>query len=84
MANELKVFIYATSILTTGYALMKYTVPDEETMKKRLDPALRQEYDQMKAANREKGQQMMDIIREAAESDKPVWQIANEQRDKSK
>jgi hypothetical protein len=34
MANELKVFIYATSILTTGYALMKYTVPDEETMKK--------------------------------------------------
>jgi hypothetical protein len=37
----------------------------------------------LKAANREKGQQMMDMIREAAESDKPVWQIANEQREKS-
>jgi hypothetical protein len=37
----------------------------------------------LKAANREKGQKMMDMIREAAESDKPVWQISNEQREKS-
>ncbi|KAL9559880.1 hypothetical protein MBANPS3_000205 [Mucor bainieri] len=79
MANEIKVILYMTGILATGYGLMKYTVPDEETMRKRLDPALRKEYDQRRAANREKGQQMMDMMREAAESDKPAWQIANEQ-----
>jgi hypothetical protein len=45
-----------------------------------LDPALRREYDQIKATNREKGQQMMDLMREAAESDKPVWEIANQRK----
>ncbi|CAO3671744.1 unnamed protein product [Rhizopus stolonifer] len=73
MANELKVIVYMTAIISTGYGLMKYTVPDEEQLKKRLDPALRKEYDEIRAANREKGQQMMDLIREAAESEKPVW-----------
>ena len=34
MANELKVIVYMTAILGTGYGLMKYTVPDEETMRK--------------------------------------------------
>jgi hypothetical protein len=34
MANELKVIVYMTTIIASGYALMKYTVPDEETMKK--------------------------------------------------
>lgn len=33
----------------------------------------------MKLANREKGQQFMDLMREAAETDKPAWEIANEQ-----
>ncbi|KAI8064836.1 uncharacterized protein B0P05DRAFT_640023 [Gilbertella persicaria] len=79
MANEFKVFVYITAILGTGYGLMKYTVPDEETMKKRLDPALRREYEQVKAANREKGQHMMDLMREAAETNKPAWEIANDQ-----
>ncbi|KAI8993702.1 hypothetical protein BDB01DRAFT_777207 [Pilobolus umbonatus] len=78
MANELKVIVYMTAIISTGYALMKYTVPDEEQMKKRLDPALRLEYDKMKLANREKSQLLMDRIREAAETDKPAWEIANE------
>ncbi|KAG0745811.1 hypothetical protein G6F57_006950 [Rhizopus arrhizus] len=80
MANELKVIVYMTAILGTGYGLMKYTVPDEEQIKKRLDPALRKEYDQIKAANREKGQKMMDLIREAAESDRPAWEVANQKR----
>ncbi|KAI9281108.1 hypothetical protein BY458DRAFT_553012 [Sporodiniella umbellata] len=73
MANELKVIVYMTAIISTGYGLMKFTVPDEEQIKKRLDPALRKEYDQIKEANRQKGQHMLDLIREAAESDKPVW-----------
>lgn len=34
MANELKVILYMTAIMGTGYGLMKYTVPDEEAMKK--------------------------------------------------
>ncbi|CAO0797647.1 unnamed protein product [Mucor circinelloides] len=34
MANEIKVILYMTGILATGYGLMKYTVPDEETMRK--------------------------------------------------
>ncbi|CAO3677100.1 hypothetical protein G6F70_001638 [Rhizopus microsporus] len=80
MANEFKVLVYMTAILGTGYGLMKYTVPDEEQIKKRLDPALRREYDQIKATNREKGQQMMDLMREAAESDKPAWEIANQRK----
>ncbi|KAI9363567.1 hypothetical protein BD770DRAFT_379897 [Pilaira anomala] len=79
MANEFKVLVYMTTIIGSGYALMKYTVPDEETIKKRLDPALRKEYEAMKLANREKGQQFMDLMREAAETDKPAWEIANEQ-----
>ncbi|KAI8641852.1 hypothetical protein BD408DRAFT_443994 [Parasitella parasitica] len=82
MANEIKVLLYMTGILATGYGLMKYTVPDEETMRKRLDPALRREYDQAKAANREKSQQMMEMMRQAAESDKPAWKIADEQMGK--
>ncbi|RCH83619.1 assembly factor cbp4 [Rhizopus azygosporus] len=80
MANEFKVLVYMTAILGTGYGLMKYTVPDEEQIKKRLDPALRREYDKIKATNREKGQQMMDLMREAAESDKPAWEIANQRK----
>ncbi|KAI8350168.1 hypothetical protein BD560DRAFT_439088 [Blakeslea trispora] len=79
MANELKVIVYMTAILGTGYGLMKYTVPDEETMRKRLNPALRREYDERKAMDREKGQQMMDMMREAAETKKPAWEIANDQ-----
>ncbi|ORE08856.1 hypothetical protein BCV72DRAFT_303388 [Rhizopus microsporus var. microsporus] len=80
MANEFKVLVYMTAILGTGYGLMKYTVPDEEQIKKRLDPVLRREYDQIKATNREKGQQMMDLMREAAESDKPAWEIVNQRK----
>lgn len=34
MANEFKVLVYMTAILGTGYGLMKYTVPDEEQIKK--------------------------------------------------
>jgi hypothetical protein len=34
MANELKVIVYMTTIMATGYGLMKYTVPDEEAMRK--------------------------------------------------
>lgn len=34
MANEIKVILYMTGILATGYGLMKYTVPDEEAMRK--------------------------------------------------
>lgn len=34
MANEVKVIVYMTTIIASGYALMKYTVPDEESMKK--------------------------------------------------
>lgn len=34
MANEIKVLFYMTGILATGYGLMKYTVPDEEAMRK--------------------------------------------------
>lgn len=34
MANEVKVIVYMTTIIASGYALMKYTVPDEEAMKK--------------------------------------------------
>ena len=29
--------------------------------------------------DRAKGQQMMDMMREAAETDKPAWEIANDQ-----
>jgi hypothetical protein len=49
----------------------------------RLDPALRKEYDILKEKNREKGQHMMDLMREAAESKKPAWEIANEQLNRS-
>lgn len=34
MANEFKVLVYMTTIIGSGYALMKYTVPDEEAIKK--------------------------------------------------
>lgn len=37
MANEFKVLVYMTTIIGSGYALMKYTVPDEETIKKVCD-----------------------------------------------
>ncbi|KAI9478064.1 MAG: hypothetical protein EXX96DRAFT_569431 [Benjaminiella poitrasii] len=82
MANEIKVLIYMTGIIAAGYGLMKYTVPDEETMRKRLDPALRREYDERKAESREKGQQMMNLMREISESDKPLWGAQQEKKDK--
>ncbi|KAI7903304.1 uncharacterized protein BX663DRAFT_551595 [Cokeromyces recurvatus] len=80
MANEIKVLVYMTGIIAAGYGLMKYTVPDEEAMKKRLDPTLRREYDERKAENREKGEQMMNLMREVAASDKPVWEMQKEKR----
>ncbi|GAA5800666.1 hypothetical protein EDC94DRAFT_604080 [Helicostylum pulchrum] len=79
MANEFKVLVYMTTIIGTGVALMKYTVPNEDEIVKKLDPALRKEYEAIKLANREKQQQFMDLMREAAETDKPAWEIANEQ-----
>ncbi|CAO3653574.1 unnamed protein product [Mucor hiemalis] len=68
-----------TAIMGTGYGLMKYTVPDEEAMKKRLNPALRKEYEAAQEASRAKNQQFLDLMREAAETKKPAWEMANEQ-----
>ncbi|KAI8339403.1 hypothetical protein BC941DRAFT_420392 [Chlamydoabsidia padenii] len=71
--NVGKVIVYATTILATGYGLMKFTVPDEAEMRRRLDPALLKEADRMKTQNQERQQALMDQMRLVAASDKPVW-----------
>ncbi|KAI8384914.1 uncharacterized protein BYT42DRAFT_612580 [Radiomyces spectabilis] len=69
-----KAIVYAGGIIGTGYALMKLTVPDEEQMRKRLNPKLQREADDIKASNAQKNQALMEHLREVAESDKPAWQ----------
>ncbi|KAI8069233.1 hypothetical protein BC940DRAFT_298223 [Gongronella butleri] len=71
--NVGKVLLLAGSILATGYGLMKLTVPDEHEMRKRLDPQLLKEADRVKAQHQERTQQVLDQMRQVAESDKPMW-----------
>ncbi|KAI8991747.1 hypothetical protein BDF20DRAFT_59567 [Mycotypha africana] len=78
MANELKVLLYTTGIIATGYALMKTTVPDEEALKKRLDPRMLKEYEEKQSKSRQQKQHLLSLMQQAAESDKPAWEIANE------
>ncbi|CAO3596223.1 unnamed protein product [Absidia cylindrospora] len=78
--NVGKVIVYASTIMATGYGLMAFTVPDEAEMRRRLDPALLKEADRMKAQNLERQQAMMDQLREAAASDKPVWGNINDKK----
>ncbi|ORX60237.1 hypothetical protein DM01DRAFT_1404544 [Hesseltinella vesiculosa] len=71
--NVGRVLLLAGSILATGVVLMKVTVPDENEMRKRLDPTLLKEADRMKAQHKERTQQLLDQMRQVAESDKPMW-----------
>ncbi|KAI7855644.1 hypothetical protein BDC45DRAFT_85536 [Circinella umbellata] len=69
-----RALVYATGIIGTGYGLMKFTVPDEEQMRQRLDPHLREEYDKVKARNQQQHQALMEHMKAVALSDKPAWQ----------
>ncbi|KAI9263332.1 CBP4-domain-containing protein [Phascolomyces articulosus] len=69
-----RALVYATGIIGTGYGLMKFTVPNEEQMRQRLDPHLREEYDKVKARNQQQHQALMEHMKLAAQSDKPTWQ----------
>ncbi|CAO3611955.1 unnamed protein product [Cunninghamella blakesleeana] len=68
-----KFLTYASGIIATGYLLMKFTVPNEFEMRSRLDPALLKEAEKMKAKHNEHNQALIEQIKKAAESDKPVW-----------
>ncbi|KAL1932108.1 hypothetical protein VTP01DRAFT_9164 [Rhizomucor pusillus] len=67
MSKIVKGIAYGGGIIAFGYALLKYTVPSEEEMQKRLGTPLNKAQEK---ANRER---MMEHMRAAAESDKPVW-----------
>ncbi|KAI8147910.1 hypothetical protein BJV82DRAFT_664250 [Fennellomyces sp. T-0311] len=69
-----RALVYAGAIIGTGYGLMKITVPNENEMRERLDPHLRQEYDKVKARNQQQHQALMDHLKAVAQSDKPTWQ----------
>ncbi|SAM09632.1 hypothetical protein [Absidia glauca] len=73
--NVGKVIVYASTIMATGYGLMVFTVPDEAEMRRRLDPTLLKEADRMKAQNMERQQALFDQMRQAAASDKPIWNL---------
>ncbi|KAI9490739.1 CBP4-domain-containing protein [Zychaea mexicana] len=68
-----RALVYAAGIIGTGYGLMKFTVPNEQEMRQRLDPHLREEYDKAKARNQQQHQALMEHMRLAAQSDKPAW-----------
>ncbi|KAI9019515.1 hypothetical protein CLU79DRAFT_757614 [Phycomyces nitens] len=73
MEKAIKCVVYGGGIIATGYALMKFTVPDEEQMRARLRPELQREYDIARAKSKERHLALMEHMREAAETNKPIW-----------
>ncbi|GAB5591975.1 hypothetical protein Unana1_06875 [Umbelopsis nana] len=73
MSKAVKAVIWATAIIGTGYGLMRFTVPNDAQMRERLTPELLREADKIREGNADKKQALADVIREAANSDKPVW-----------
>ncbi|KAH8548206.1 hypothetical protein BGW37DRAFT_523643 [Umbelopsis sp. PMI_123] len=73
MSKVVKAVTWGTAIIGLGYGLMKFTVPNEDEMRNRLTPSLRREADKIKSDNAEKQHALAERIREAASSDKPIW-----------
>ncbi|KAI7864671.1 hypothetical protein BDF14DRAFT_1884101 [Spinellus fusiger] len=73
MSKTIKAIVYGGGIIGTGYALMKFTVPDEEQMRSRLSPELLREYDIARAKSQEKNRALREQIKQTAATDRPAW-----------
>ncbi|KAG0162532.1 hypothetical protein DFQ28_001114 [Apophysomyces sp. BC1034] len=73
MGNALRFVVFATGVIGSGYALMKLTVPSEQEMRERLTPHLQREAQLNQEKLTAQRQQLIEHLREVAESGEPAW-----------
>ncbi|CAK7895766.1 assembly factor Cbp4p [[Candida] anglica] len=68
-----RVGFMGASIIGTGVLLFKYTTPTDEELIARFSPEVRREYDRNRALRQQEQQQLMNIAKETAASNDPIW-----------
>ncbi|KAI9220631.1 CBP4-domain-containing protein [Blastocladiella britannica] len=68
--------VWGGGLIGLGVLLLKYTVPTEESLRKDLSPELqRKALDFESDARRAETARILAIIKQNAESDRPVWDV---------
>ncbi|KNE62555.1 hypothetical protein AMAG_18881 [Allomyces macrogynus ATCC 38327] len=73
-----KSLVWSTGIIGLGVLLMKYTVPTESQLRDSMSPELKraaQNAERDGSANADANARILEIIKENAKSDRPVWDV---------
>ncbi|KAG9307642.1 hypothetical protein G9A89_023207 [Geosiphon pyriformis] len=73
--------VVSGAVIGFGYGLMKLTSPSDEKVYQSLSPELKKEVDKNRETNREKNAALMALLKKAAESEKPVWDLREFQKE---
>eukprot|EP00052_Salpingoeca_macrocollata_P003377 m.35535 g.35535 ORF g.35535 m.35535 type:complete len:80 (+) comp13258_c0_seq1:55-294(+) len=60
-------------ISAAGYAFVSYITPSPEELVKRLPPNKQKEYEEKQSSTERRAQQFYNVLRQAAENEKPVY-----------
>ncbi|CAR21514.1 Assembly factor CBP4 [Lachancea thermotolerans] len=69
----LRVYIAGGAIIGVGAVLFKYTTPTDEELINSLSPELRLQYERERQLRQAEQKELMNIVRETAKSDDPIW-----------
>lgn len=61
------------AIIAGGALLFKYTTPTDEQLIQSLSPELRLQYERERNLRQAEQQELMKIVKETSQSDRPVW-----------
>lgn len=69
----LRVWAIGGVIIGGGALLYKYTTPTDEELINSLSPELRLQYERERKLRQAEQQELMKIVKETSQSDKPIW-----------
>lgn len=69
----LRVWAVGGVIIGGGALLFKYTTPTDEELINSLSPELRLQYERERSLRQAEQQELMKIVKETSQSDRPVW-----------
>ncbi|KAJ1952524.1 assembly factor cbp4 [Dispira parvispora] len=72
--NWTKAFVYSVGLVGSGYLIMRTTTPTEEQIYQRLSPELKKRADEFRKEQPVKQHQLVELLKQNMESDKPVWE----------
>lgn len=69
----MRAFGWGAGIIATGVLLFNYTVPTEEQLVAQFSPEIRAEYERNRHLRQREQMEVMQIARQTAASDQPIW-----------